>query len=214
MIQVLVVAPGEAVRAGLKALLEADPGLAVAASEGGLMDLETLPPETDVLVCTAEADPRPDLEELLSEDLDPPPALLLLTGEAEDCRGLEKLPLRAWGALSLEASAEELVAAVRALHEGLLVGDRALIVPLLNGDSLSGEGEDELLDTLIEPLTPRETEVLQALSKGLANKQIAYQLGISAHTAKFHVSSIYAKLGAANRTEAVRIGIQLGLVTL
>jgi DNA-binding NarL/FixJ family response regulator len=57
-------------------------------------------------------------------------------------------------------------------------------------------------------------EVLQGLSQGLANKQIGYTLGISEHTVKFHVSAIYSKLNASNRTEAVRIGVQRGLVIL
>jgi len=63
-------------------------------------------------------------------------------------------------------------------------------------------------------LTPRETEVLQLLAQGLANKQIALALGISEHTIKFHVSSIYAKLGVGNRTEAVRVGARQGLILL
>ena len=69
-------------------------------------------------------------------------------------------------------------------------------------------------DELIERLTPRETEILEQLAQGLANKQIALELGISEHTVKFHVSSIYAKLGVTNRMEAVRTGLQLGLITL
>ncbi len=56
--------------------------------------------------------------------------------------------------------------------------------------------------------------MLQLLAHGLANKQIALALGISEHTVKFHISSIYTKLGASNRTEAVRLGMQRGLVVL
>jgi DNA-binding NarL/FixJ family response regulator len=67
---------------------------------------------------------------------------------------------------------------------------------------------------LVEELTEREMEVLELLADGLANKQIALELEISEHTVKFHVSSIYTKLGAANRTEAVRIGARLGLIVL
>lgn len=73
---------------------------------------------------------------------------------------------------------------------------------------------ERTLDGPIEALTEREQEVLQLLAQGLANKQIAGQLGISAHTVKFHISSIYGKLGATNRTEAVRIGLQIGLILL
>lgn len=65
-----------------------------------------------------------------------------------------------------------------------------------------------------EPLTPREIEVLELLAEGLANKAIAARLSISDQTVKFHVASICAKLGAANRTEAVRTAIRRGLVPL
>ena len=61
-------------------------------------------------------------------------------------------------------------------------------------------------------LTAREHEVLTLLSDGLANKQISLELEISEHTVKFHVSSIYQKLNVSNRAEAVRLGIQLGLI--
>jgi NarL family two-component system response regulator YdfI len=67
---------------------------------------------------------------------------------------------------------------------------------------------------LIDPLTDREMEVLQLLAQGLANKQIAAKLSISEHTVKFHVSSIYTKLGVGNRTEAVRMGVRRGLILL
>ena len=72
--------------------------------------------------------------------------------------------------------------------------------------------EDE--ETLIDTLTERESEVLELLAQGLANKQIALELGISEHTIKFHVSSIYTKLGVTNRIEAIRLGARLGLIVL
>ena len=65
-----------------------------------------------------------------------------------------------------------------------------------------------------EPLTRRETEVLELLAEGLPNKTIAARLGISDQTVKFHVSSICGKLGAVNRTDAVRRAIRRGLVTI
>jgi DNA-binding NarL/FixJ family response regulator len=67
---------------------------------------------------------------------------------------------------------------------------------------------------VVEHLTPREIEVLQLLSEGLGNKEIASRLNISEHTAKFHVASIMGKLGAASRTEAVTLGIRRGLVMI
>ena len=68
--------------------------------------------------------------------------------------------------------------------------------------------------TLEEPLTTREVEVLELLTEGLPNKAIAVRLGISDQTVKFHVSSICGKLGAANRTDAVRRAIRRGLVAI
>jgi DNA-binding NarL/FixJ family response regulator len=69
-------------------------------------------------------------------------------------------------------------------------------------------------DTIVEPLTPRELEVLDLLAQGLPNKTIAVRLAISDQTVKFHVASICAKLGAANRTDAVRRAIRHGLTTV
>ena len=67
---------------------------------------------------------------------------------------------------------------------------------------------------LIEPLTPRETQVLELVADGLPNKAIAARLGIGSETVKFHLGSIMGKLGASNRTDAVRVGVQRGLITL
>jgi DNA-binding NarL/FixJ family response regulator len=69
-------------------------------------------------------------------------------------------------------------------------------------------------DPLVDPLTARELEVLERLVEGLSNKAIAAQLGISDQTVKFHVAAITGKLGATNRTEAVRQALRRGLVAL
>src|SRR4051794_16196381 len=74
-----------------------------------------------------------------------------------------------------------------------------------------GFDDDEALQ---EPLTPREIQVLELLAEGLPNKAIAARLGISDQTVKFHVSSISGKLGAANRTDAVRRAVRRGLIAL
>ncbi len=76
----------------------------------------------------------------------------------------------------------------------------------------SPSSEESLRD--VERLTPREVEVLGMLAEGLGNKEIASCLMISEHTVKFHVSSIFAKLGASSRTEAVTQGIRRGLIML
>jgi DNA-binding NarL/FixJ family response regulator len=67
---------------------------------------------------------------------------------------------------------------------------------------------------LSEPLTVREVQVLELVAEGLPNKAIAARLGISDQTVKFHVAAISGKLGAANRTEAVRLAVRRGLIAL
>jgi len=65
---------------------------------------------------------------------------------------------------------------------------------------------------LVEPLTPREHEVLVLVADGLRNREIANRLGISEHTVKFHLAAIFGKLGASSRTEVVRKAQRLGLI--
>ena len=74
------------------------------------------------------------------------------------------------------------------------------------------EDDDALLDA--ESLTARELDVLRLLAEGLPNKAIAARLGISDQTVKFHVASIGGKLGARNRTDAVRLAIRRGLIEI
>jgi DNA-binding NarL/FixJ family response regulator len=74
--------------------------------------------------------------------------------------------------------------------------------------------DEEADGDIVESLTSRETEVLELLAEGLPNKAIAARLGISDQTVKFHVASISGKLGAANRTDAVRRAVRRGLIAL
>ena len=75
---------------------------------------------------------------------------------------------------------------------------------------------DDLRDLprLVEPLTPREHEVLVLVADGLRNREIARRLGISEHTVKFHLAAVFGKLGASSATEAVRKGLRLGLIEI
>ncbi|NTU85926.1 MAG: response regulator transcription factor, partial [Chloroflexales bacterium] len=118
---------------------------------------------------------------------------------------LRTLPLRGWAVALPDAGPEELRAAVGAAAQGYVAVPRQLaeqLAPRATGEPPA------------EPLTAREGEVLALLSQGLPNKQIALRLQISEHTVKFHIASIFAKLGAASRTEAVSIGARQGLITL
>jgi DNA-binding NarL/FixJ family response regulator len=116
--------------------------------------------------------------------------------------------------LPLQVTADQLLAAIQATMAGLTVtlepvGQREDAYTASNragGIGLAGR--------LAEHLTAREAMVLRLMALGLGNKEIASRLDISEHTAKFHVSSILAKLGAASRTEAVTIGMTRGLVAI
>lgn len=219
-VQILVVAHSQAMRAGLRSLLSGDARLEINAEVASLAEVgEYTWGEVDVVVqAVLEGSAAASLADLQANfpEKDPLPAWLLL-GDGDSPEGvILGLPLRAWGLLPVDATAEELIAAVHALHEGLIVAAPHLIKPwLVRGaparEALAFETGDQ---EALESLTTRETEVLQLLAQGLANKQIAVQLSISESTVKFHVSSIYAKLRAANRTEAVRIGARHGLILL
>jgi DNA-binding NarL/FixJ family response regulator len=74
--------------------------------------------------------------------------------------------------------------------------------------------DESTREALIEPLTPRERQVLELVADGLPNKEIGRRLGISDETVKFHVGSVFGKLGASNRTDAVRLALRRGLVSL
>jgi len=104
---------------------------------------------------------------------------------------------------SQDVTPDQVVAAVRAAAAGLLVR------PVEEGMAMH-----EAVEEIVEPLTPREMDVLEMLAEGLSNKMIAHRLSISDHTAKFHVNSILAKLNAGTRTEAVTRGIRLGLIKI
>lgn len=112
--------------------------------------------------------------------------------EARNVVGLGIADERLRGALPRDADARQIDAAIRAVAAGLIV--RA---PRDNGFGAMRESESHSL------LTPRELEVLAALAEGMTNKAIARRLDISLHTVKFHVESLFRKLGARTRTEAV-----------
>ena len=103
-----------------------------------------------------------------------------------------------------DAPSGEIVAAIHAAANGLAAVDPHELEGWL----------PRIPDRESGPLTPREMEVLGMMAEGAANKNIAWKLGISEHTAKFHVASITGKLGVTNRTEAVRRALRLGLIAL
>jgi len=134
-------------------------------------------------------------------------SLLLLSEDDSAAFGLRALSPRGWGVVPPDAPSEELGAAVAAVAQGLTVLPKYLAERLL-------EEPAPAVEELSEPLTARESEVLGLLGGGLSNKMIARELHISEHTVKFHISSLYSKLGVSNRAEAVSQGARHGLITL
>jgi len=113
------------------------------------------------------------------------------------------------GILPSELEPDLLGVAVKAVTRGLMVIHPSEV----QTERAAGFSSSETPE-LVEPLTAREREVLQMLSEGLGNKEIAARLKISEHTVKFHVASILGKLGASTRTEAVSVALRRGLILL
>lgn len=217
MIRVAVVAPNLALRAGLRSLLSAAGLLDVIGEAHDLSGILELEPDVDIIVYAAPGAMEPVDLSMLSDfpsNDDSHPAVLLLIDNLDTVSTLS-FSIPTWGILPLDTTPEELSAAVHALHEGLMVGAPHLMKFMLDLSSKQQVRQEiESWEGIQEPLTQRENEVLQLLAQGLANKQIAVSLGISEHTVKFHVSSIYSKLGVSSRTEAVSVGARRGLVVL
>jgi DNA-binding NarL/FixJ family response regulator len=111
--------------------------------------------------------------------------------------------------LSRDCERKQFVAAIRAVADGLTV-----LEPETFETVLRRSAESVALEPGEEELTSRETEVLHMMTAGLTNREIATALGISDHTVKFHIASIFGKLGTSTRTETVTEGIRRGLILL
>jgi DNA-binding NarL/FixJ family response regulator len=201
-IRVGLATPPGALRAGLRALLSGAAGIEIAAEVVSIEALERMDVPVDVAAATVGAIRRDRSEPYQL------PVLLLVEGDVPERELLLRYAGRAWGFLPLEADADTLQAALRALYEGLVVAAPPLLNPLLSNARRQHTDNDG------EALTARELEVLQQLALGHTNRQIAVTLGISEHTVKFHISAIYGKLGVMNRAEAVHRGVRRGWIEL
>lgn len=209
LIRVIVTAATLAGRAGLRALLEADDQVEVVAEAASLSDLDVFSLPVDVYVVMTDR-PASLVGQTFPSGSDVPAGVLLLTEDPDAAQPLVDLPLRAWGLLPTDCTESELLTALFAVEMGLVTATPDQLATLLKPrQNFSAPEGSQVVE-----LTPRELEVLTLLTEGLSNKQVSYQLGISEHTVKFHVTSIYNKLGVSNRAEAVRLGIQLGLIML
>lgn len=199
-LRLLVVAEDGLARAGLRALAEAA-GLQVIA-DGPPAELEDAAgDEADAAAWDVGAQGGVDGLRSLSGRL---PVVSILWSEEQ---AGEALAAGARAVLLRDRVEEQLQPAVTAAVAGLVTLDERLAESVLRPRPASAP-------LLAEPLTPREVEVLQLVAEGLTNRRIGERLGISEHTAKFHVNAILGKLGAQSRSEAVAQAARLGLVLL
>jgi len=212
VIRAFIVASSSLVRTGLQSLFGGRDVEVV----GSIADFESLAGQwidvqADVILVEASGEQfETVMDTLAASQLASETAIVVLTDHREPKSLAEALRTGVRAVLPSDIAPEQLVVALEAAAAGLIIvhpTEVDLMFPV-------AEGVSRQLAELAEPLTPRESEVLQMLASGFANKEIATRLKISEHTVKFHVASILGKLGASSRTEAVSLGIRRGLVLL
>jgi two-component system, NarL family, nitrate/nitrite response regulator NarL len=191
-VRAAVVSGSALIRAGLVDALEPIEGIEVAAALPSWRALAGLP----VAVAIVDVATTPDASPADGRDDDAPPCVVLLPAHADASMWLS----HGHAALPSQASAQAIVAAARAVAAGLIAAPASWW--------RSGAAAEPFDD----PLTPREHDVLAQLAQGSSNRAIGHALAISAHTAKFHVAQIIAKLDAASRTHAVAKALRAGLI--
>ena len=211
-IQIVVVDDHPVLRDGLSAVLSTQPDFRVIGeAESGVEAVEIIVElRPDVVMLDLEM-PEMDGVETLKRlrEHNPDIRVIVFTAFDTDERILAAVQAGAQGYLLKGAPRDQIFEAVRVVHSGDSLLQPVVASKLLRQMSRTGDSTDAL-----GSVTPRESEVLNLLALGLQNKEIAGQLGISERTVKFHVGSILSKLNAGNRTEAVTIALQKGLIEL
>lgn len=211
LIRVLVWSNAAIVRSGLESIVASDDRLAVIRPSNRSSDLAAAVRECapDVLLIDSQTAALGVLTQ--SESRLDALAAVVLVDSVKRGEILRLLQSGVRAVLLADSEPTEIQAAIAAAREGLAtISPEVLEAILPAGSELTGP--DELPPG--EPLTSREIEVLALLADGAGNKEIATRLHISEHTAKFHVSSILSKLGAASRAEAVARGFKEGLILI
>ena len=219
--RVLICAASSFIRTGLERLLEPQSSLQVVGEVTTTNGLQQVIAEVDPDVVFLQIEDQ--LQEIRWEELIALGVPIVLLAESVDLVGAaDAIAAGVQGILVGDVTGAELAATAASAASGLLTlsGDLADVVRqgLLthspeDADVYAGDLAP-IADDFPEHLTLREREVLEMMSEGLSNKEIAAQLDISAHTVKFHISSILGKLGASSRTEATTIGLRRGLITI
>lgn len=200
------------VRDGLVAILSTQPDFEIIATAGTGRETTRLVSELqpDVLLLDLEM-PEMDGVETLQHLRDSQISVrtVVFTAFDTDERIVGAVQAGAQGYLLKGAPREEIFNAIRVVYAG-----GSLLQPVVASRLLKQVTGERPLSPNIDALTPREQHVLRLLAQGLQNKEIAAELTITERTVKFYVSSILGKLGAGNRTEAVTLAVQRGLVKL
>ena len=210
MIRVLIADDHKVVRQGLRFLLSSEPGIEVAGEAAdGVAALDAIRDVRPDVVLLDLFMPRLDGLAVLAAMRDQrlTAAVLVLTSSADDQHLVQAIKAGALSYLPKTAGVDQVVDAVRAAARGESVLQPAATARLLR----------ELRHAAADPLgqlTPRETDVLKGLAQGRSNREIAKALSVSEETVKSHVSSILAKLGLADRTQAAIFALQHHLVPL
>ena len=209
-IKIFLVDDHPVVRDGLVAILSTQPDFAVVGDAGdgqtAVSQIAALRP--DVILLDLEMPGMDGVETLkLLRQQDPNTKAIVFTAFDTDERIVTAVQAGAQGYLLKGAPRQELFNAVRVVYSG-----GSLLQPIVASKLMQRVNQEP--EPPEEVLTPRELEVLQELALGLQNKEIAAKLVISERTVKFHVSAILGKLDAGNRTEAVAIAAQRGLINM
>ena len=211
MVAIAIFSADPAMCRSLEQLLREDSALSIAGVVDDPAAISLLIDQNHVNVVLADAPAREQLADWRTRHNQT--AFVIFVDGADEEASLEALYAGARAILPRKAKPDEIVTVIKAVTNGLAVLPGDLFLTLLSKASLVGELLDDN-DVDRARLTARELEVLAAMADGVSNKAIARRLGISFHTAKFHVAAILAKLDADSRTEAVAKAAQLGLVML
>lgn len=211
-INILVADDHPIVRDGLVAILSTQPDFVVVgeASNGLEVVAQAISLSPDVILLDLEM-PEMDGVEALEQlrDAKSNCQVIIFTAFDTDEKILSAVQAGAKGYLLKGAPRQEVFKAIRIVSQG-----GSLLEPLVASKLLRQLSHQNESASLLDPLTNREMEVLHELARGQTNREIARTLIISIRTVKFHVSSILSKLGAGNRTEAVSIAAQHGLIEM
>jgi NarL family two-component system response regulator LiaR len=200
------------VRKGVEALLSTEEGMTVIGSaadgEEAVREVARLNP--DVILLDLQMPRKSGIEAIAEiKEQDPQARILVLTSFSDDEKVFAAIKAGAMGYILKDASPQELIAAIRNVHEGKSSLDPSIALKVIRELN-----KPSALPPTSEPLTERELEILQLLARGLSNQQIAEELVISERTARTHISNILAKLHLANRTQAALYALRQGIARL